>query len=313
MKAVICTKYGEPEVLQIGEVEKPIPNDNEILIKIVATSVTASDCIIRSLNLPPLMKITARLALGFTKPRKSILGLVLSGTIEDIGSKVTKFKIEDKVFAHTYTNFGTYAEYVCIPEKSGVSMMPENLSFEQSAAIPYGGTLALYFLQKAKIKKGQNVLIYGASGANGTLAVQIAKKYGAVVDGVCSTTNLELVKSLGADSVYDYTRKDFNLDNGKYDLIFDAVGKKKSSGLKYKNALRTKGNFISVDDGSPGKKSVNQESLMILKDMAEKTEIKPVIDKIYTLEQIVEAHRYVDKGHKKGNVVIILSGTLAPI
>lgn len=306
MKAVICTKYGGPEVLQIRDVEKPIPKDNEILIKIVATSVTASDCIIRSLNLPTLMKITARLALGFAKPRKSILGLVLSGSIEDMGSNVTKFKLEDRVFAHTYMNFSTYAEYVCIPEKSGVSIMPENLSFEQAAAIPYGGTLALYFLQKAKIKKGQNVLIYGASGANGTLAVQIAKKYGAVVDGVCSTINLELVKSLGADSVYDYTSKDFHLDNGKYDLIFDAVGRKKSSGLKYKNALKTNGSFISVDDGNPGKKSVSQEILMILKDMAEKAEIKPVIDKIYPLEQITEAHRYVDKGHKKGNVIITI-------
>jgi NADPH:quinone reductase-like Zn-dependent oxidoreductase len=306
MKAVICTKYGEPEVLQIRDVEKPIPKDNEILIKIIATSVTASDCIIRSLNLPPLMKITARLALGFTKPRKSILGLVLSGTIEDIGSKVAKFEIGDNVFAHTFMNFGAYAEYVCIPEKSGVSIMPENLSFEQAAAIPYGGTLALYFLQKAKIIKGQNVLVYGASGANGTLAVQIAKKYGAVVDGVCSTSNLELVKSLGADSVYDYTSKDFHLDNGKYDLIFDAVGKKKSSRLKYKNALKTNGRFISVDNGNPGKKSVSQENLMILKDMAEKDEIKPVIDRTYPLEQIIEAHKYVDKGHKKGNVIITI-------
>jgi len=252
------------------------------------------------------MKITARLALGFTKPRKSILGLVLSGTIEDTGSKVTKFEIGDKVFAHTFMNFSAYAEYVCIPEKSGVSMMPENLSFEQAAAIPYGGTLALYFLQKAKIKKGQNVLIYGASGANGTLAIQIAKNYGAIVDGVCSTTNLELVKRLGADSVYDYTSNDFHLDNGKYDLIFDAVGKKKSSELKYKNALKPDGKFISVDDGNPGKKSVSQEILMILKDMAEKDEIKPVIDRTYPLEQIIDAHKYVDKGHKKGNVIITI-------
>jgi len=306
MKVVICTKYGEPEVLQLRTIEKPIPKDNEILIKIVATSVTASDCIIRSLNLPTLLKVSARLALGFTKPRKPILGLVLSGTIEDIGSKVTKFKKGEKVFAHTYMNFSTYAEYVCISEKSGISPMPENLSFEQAAAIPYGGTLALYFLQKAKIKKGQNVLVYGASGANGTLAVQIAKKYGAIVDGVCSATNLELVRSLGAESVYDYTSKNFNLDNGKYDLIFDAVGKKKSSGLKYKKALKPNGKFISVDDGNPGKKSVSQENLMILKDMAEKKEIKPIIDKIYPIEQIIEAHRYVDKGHKKGNVIITI-------
>lgn len=306
MKAVICTKYGEPEVLHLSDVEKPTPKDNEILIKIAATSVTASDCIIRSLNLPILMKISARLALGFKKPRKSILGFVLSGTIEKTGNKVTKFEIGEKVFAHTYMNFGAYAEYVCVSDESCVSTMPENLTFEQAAAIPYGGTLTLFFLQKAKIIKGQNVLIYGASGANGTLAVQIAKSYGAVVDGVCSTANLELVKSLGADAVYDYTSNDFKLDNGKYDLIFDAVGKKKSSSLKYKNALKLNGKFISVDDGNPGRKSVNYENLLVLKRMAEKNEIKPVIDKIYPIEQIVEAHRYVDKGHKKGNVIITI-------
>lgn len=306
MKAVICTKYGEPEVLQIRNIEKPIPKKKEILIKIAATSVTASDCIIRSLNLPPLMKISARLALGFKKPRKPIPGLVLSGIIEDMGSEVTEFETGEKVFAHTFMNFGAYAEYVCVSETSGVSTMPENLTFEEAAAIPYGGTLALYFLQKASIQKGQNVLIYGASGANGTMAVQIAKNYGAVVDGVCSTNNIELVKSLGADSVYDYTNKDFKLSNKKYDLIFDAVGKKKSSGLKYINALKINGRFISVDDENPGKKSVNKENLMILKEMAEKREIIPVIDKIYPIEQIVEAHKYVDKGHKKGNVIITI-------
>jgi len=306
MKAVICTKYGGPDMLQLRDIEKPIPKHNEILIKIVATSVTASDCIIRSLNLPPLIKISSRFALGFTKPRKPILGFVLAGLIEDIGSKVREFEIGEKVFAHTFMNFGAYAEYICLSEKSVVLLMPENLSFEQAAAIPYGGTLVLYYLQKAKILKGQNVLIYGASGANGTLAIQIAKNYGAVVDGVCSASNFKLVKSLGADSVYDYTSKDFKLDDGKYDLIFDAVGMKKSSGLKYKNALKTNGRFVSVDDENPGKKAVNKENLMILKDMAEKNKIKPVIDKIYPIEQIVEAHRYVDKGHKKGNVIITL-------
>ena len=182
--------------------------------------------------------------------------------------------------------------------------MPENLTFEEAAAIPYGGTLALYFLQKAKIQEEQNILIYGASGAIGTLAIQIAKYYGAVVDGVCSSANLELVKDLGADTVKDYTSKDFKLDDKKYDLIFDAVGKKKSSGLRYKNALKTNGKFISVDDGNPGTKAVCKENLNILKDLVESEKIKSVIDKIYPIEQIVEAHRYVDKGHKKGNVII---------
>lgn len=306
MKAAICTKYGAPEVLELRDFEKPVPKDNQILIKIVTTAVTASDCIVRSLKLPPLMKISARLALGFTKPRMPILGQILSGVVEEIGSKVSKFKIGENVFAHTYMNFGTYAEYVCISEKSAVWRMPENLSFEQAAAIPYGGTLALYFLQKAKIAKGQNVLIYGASGANGTLAVQIAIKDGALVDGVCGARHVTLVKGLGADFVYDYTNKDFSLDKGKYDLIFDAVGRKKSSGLKYKNALKPNGKFISVDDGNPGKKAVSQESLMLLKEMAEKKEIKAVIDKVFPLAQIVEAHRYVDKGHKKGNVIITI-------
>ena len=306
MKAVICTKYGKPEVLQLRDIEKPTPKSNEILIKIFATSVTASDCIIRSLNLPPLMRIPARLALGFSKPRKSILGLVLSGTIEGVGNKVTQFEIGEKVFAHTYKRFGTYAEYICLPETSAVTTMPENCSFEEGAAIPYGGTLAFYFLRKAKIQKGQNVLIYGASGAIGTMAIQIAKNYGATVDGVCSEKNLNLVKNLGADSVFDYTSNDFNLDDEKYDLIFDAVGKKKSSGLLYKSALKTNGKFVSVDNGNPGTKAVCKENLIILKDLVFSKKIKLVIDKVYPIEQIVEAHRYVDKGHKKGNVIITL-------
>jgi len=306
MKAVVCTKYGAPEVLQLRDLEKPIPKHGEILVKIVATSVTASDCIVRSLNLPLLMKISARFALGFSKPRNPILGQILSGIIEDIGSSVTEFKVGDKVFAHTFMKFGAYAEYVCIPEKSCVLTMPENTSFEEAAAIPFGGTLALHFLIKANIQKGQNVLIYGASGANGTLAVQLTKNYGAFVDGVCSAKNFELIKSLGADAVYDYTSKDFKLDNDKYDLIFDAVGKKKSSELQYKNALKTNGQFISVDDGNPGKKAVNKKNLMILKDLVEQKKIIPVIDKVYPIEQIVEAHRYVDKGHKIGNVIITI-------
>ena len=201
-------------------------------------------------------------------------------------------------------SFGAYAEYICLPEKSAVTIMPETLTFEEAAAIPYGGTLALYFLQKAEIQKGQNILIYGASGAIGTLTIQIAKHYGATVDGVCSSANLELVKGLGADAVKDYTSIDFKLDDEKYDLIFDAVGKKKSSGLRYKNALKTNGKFISVDDGNPGTKAVCKENLNILKNLLESKKIKSVIDKIYPIEQIVEAHRYVDKGHKKGNVII---------
>jgi NADPH:quinone reductase-like Zn-dependent oxidoreductase len=304
MKAVICTKYGPPEVLQVSEIEKPTPGNNEVLIKIFATSVTASDCIIRGFKLPLAQWIPARLALGLTKPRKSILGLILSGEVEKTGDRVKQFKKGDKVFAHTFLRFGAYAEYTCIPETCAIAYMPSNTSFEEAAAIPFGGTLALYYLKKANIRRGQKVLIYGASGAVGTSAIQLARYFGAVVSGVCSTANLELVKSLGADTVIDYTREDFT-DNGKqYDLIFDAVGKKKSSHLLYKKALNSNGNFISVDNGNPGERAVCKENLIILKKLTEQGIIKPVVDKIYSLDQIVEAHRYVDKGHKKGNVII---------
>jgi NADPH:quinone reductase-like Zn-dependent oxidoreductase len=306
MKAIICTKYGPPEVLKIKEVEKPAPRDNEVLIKIFATSVTASDCIIRGFKLPVKMWIPARLALGITKPRKAILGLVLSGEIERVGDNVKQFKKGDKVFAHTLFRFGAYAEYICIPETSAIALMPSNTSFEEAAAIPFGGTLALYYLKKANIQKGQEVLIYGASGAVGTSAIQLARHFGAEVSGVCSTANLELVKSLGADTVIDYTKEDFTETGKQYDLIFDAVGKKKSSHLQYKKALTPNGKFISVDDGSPGELAVCKDNLLILKELTEKGMIKPVIDKIYPLDQIVDAHRYVDKGHKKGNVIITI-------
>jgi NADPH:quinone reductase-like Zn-dependent oxidoreductase len=306
MKAIICTKYGPPEVLQVKEIEKPTPKDNEVLIKIFATSVTASDCIIRGFKLPITMWIPARLALGLTKPRKAILGLVLSGEIERVGDNVKQFKKGDKVFAHTFLRFGAYAEYICLPETSAITLMPSNTSFEEAAAIPFGGTLALYYLKKANIQRGQKVLIYGASGAVGTSAIQLAKHFGAEVSGVCSTVNLELVKSLGADIVIDYTKENFT-DNGKqYDLIFDAVGKKKSSHLQYKKALNPNGKFISVDDGNPGERAVCKDNLITLKELTENGIIKPVVDKIYLLDQIVDAHRYVDKGHKKGNVIIIV-------
>ena len=306
MKAIICTKYGPPEVLQIREVEKPVPKDDEVLIKIYATSVTASDCIIRGFKLPVKMWIPARLALGLIKPRKSILGLVLSGEVEKAGENVKQFKKGDKVFAHTLFQFGAYAEYICIPETSAITLMPFNTSFEEAAAIPYGGTLALYYLKKANIQKGQKVLIYGASGAIGTSAIQLARHFDAEVTGVCSTANMELVWSLGADTVIDYTKEDFTNTGKQYDLIFDAVGKKKSSHLLYKKALNPNGKFISVDDDSPGKQAVCKANLIILKELTEKGILKPVVDRIYPLDQTKEAHRYVDKGHKKGNVILTI-------
>jgi NADPH:quinone reductase-like Zn-dependent oxidoreductase len=310
MKAIVCTKYGSPEVLQIKNVEKPIPKDDEVLIKIFATAVTASDCIVRGFKVPLLMKIPMALAVGFPKPRNPILGQVLSGEIETTGKDVTRFKNGDQIIAFTYMRFGTYAEYTCLPEKSAIALKPSNLTYEEAAAIPYGGMLALYNLKKGNIQSGQNILIYGASGAIGTSAIQLAKYYGAKVTGVCSTANLEFVKSIGADTILDYTKDNLASNGELYDFIFDAVGKRKSSIFKIqcKQALAPNGKYISVDDETPKIQSEDIiEILTLLKVLVETGKIKPVIDRCYPLEQMVEAHRYVDKGHKKGNVVITVN------
>ncbi len=301
MKAVVCTKYGPPEVLHLKEVEKPAPKHNEVRIKIYATAVTASDCIIRGFKVPISLWLPMGLAIGFTKPRNPILGLVLAGEIEAMGKDVKRFEEGNQVFAFTFMSFGTYAEYTCLPEDGLVAIKPTNVTYEEAAAVLLGGLLALHFLRKGKIRRGLKVLIYGASGANGTSAIQLAKYFGAEVTGVCSTTNIELVKSLGADTVIDYTKEDFTQRGELYDIIFDAVGKKKSSKLQFKKALTSNGKFISVDDGHP-KHPI--EDLILLKELVESGKIRPVIDRCYPLEQIVEAHRYVDEGHKKGNVVI---------
>ena len=309
MKAVICTKYGPPEVLQLKEVEKPIPKKNEVCIKIFATAATASDCIVRGFKLPTLhpLGIMMRIVIGFTKPRKSILGLVFSGEIESIGENVKRFKKGDKVYGFTGFGFGAYAEYTCMSEqdsKQGVlALKPANMSYEQAAAVAYGAILATHFVKKGNIQSGQKVLIYGASGAIGTVAVQLSKYFGAEVTGICSTTNIELVKSLGADTVIDYTKEDFISRRELYDFILDSVGKSKSSKLKLqcKKALTPNGKYVSVDDGSP---KLCSEYLVLLRELIEAGHVKAVIDRSYPLEQIVEAHRYVDKGHKKGNVVI---------
>ncbi len=305
MKAVVCTEYGPPEVLQLREVEKPVPRNNEVLIKIHATAVTSGDCRCRGFTIPAhfsiLTRLAMRLALGITRPRKPIPGLMLAGEVESVGRDVKRFKKGDQVFGDTVMRFGAYAEYTCLPQNAAITKMPANVTYEEAAAVPFGGSTALYFLRKGKIRKGQNVLIYGASGSVGTSAVQLARYFGAEVTGVCSTTNMDLVKSLGARSVIDYTKEDFTERNERYDIIFDAVGKTSES--RCRKALAPNGIFISVMKGHAGEST---EDLVLLKELVEAGKIKPVIDRCYPLEQIVDAHRYVEQGHKKGNVVITL-------
>lgn len=314
MKAIICSKYGPPEVLQLKEVEKPAPKKNEIRIKIHATTVTSSDCIVRGFKLPKWspLKLMMGLVLGFGKPRNPILGMVAAGEVDSLGENVKRFKEGDQVFAYTIKSstkmkFGTYAQYICIPEDWLVLLKPPNLTYEGAAAIPYGGELALYFFKKCDIQNRKNVLIIGASGAIGTAAVQIARYYGAEVTGVCSTANLELVKSLGAENVIDYKKEDFSKRNERYDLILDAVpllvADRKKVKLQAKSVLAAHGAYISIDDGSP---TPNMNDLVLLKELAESGKFKPVIDRSYPLEEMVDAHRYVETGHKKGNVVIIV-------
>jgi NADPH:quinone reductase-like Zn-dependent oxidoreductase len=299
MKAVIYEKYGLPEVLSLVELEKPVPKDNEVLIRIHATTVAAGDIRMRGFKVQLSFWLPARLALGLTGPKRKILGMEASGVVESVGKNVEKFKAGDEVLAATGFG-GGYAEYVCLPDTDVVGRVviqvarkPANLTFEQAAAVPIGAMTALAFLRKANVTKGQKVLVYGASGSVGTYAVQLAKYYGAEVTGVCSAANLELIKSLGADAVLDYTKEDFAQNGQKYDFVFDAVGKISRS--KAKGSLTKNGVFLSTW----GSGDTKPNDLSTLCGLIEAGKLKVIVDRQYPLEQIVEAHRYVKQGIKK--------------
>jgi NADPH:quinone reductase-like Zn-dependent oxidoreductase len=312
MKAIVCTKYGPPEVLQLKEVEKPNPIKNEICIKIHATTATVSDIRIRAFDIPLWhpFGLMMGIFMGFGKPRNPILGMVAAGEVDSVGPDVKRFKIDDQVLAYTVLSptkmrAGTYAQYICVPEDWPVLPKPSNVPYEDAAAIPYPGELAMFFLKKGDIQNRKNVIIVGASGSIGTTAVQIAKYYGAKVTGVCSTANLELVRSLGAERVIDYTKEDYSKGSERYDLILDAVphhvADRKSLKSQGKNALTPDGKYVSIDDGLA---KVSIDDLVLLTDLTASGKFKPVIDRTYPLEQMAEAHRYIETGHKKGNVVI---------
>ena len=321
MKAIVYEKYGSPDVLQLKELVKRYPGSNEVLIKVFASTVTKYDCWARSSTAPPGFWLPSRIASGFRKPKQPILGTELSGEIESVGQTVKRFKKGDQVFAFLM-NLGAYAEYVCIPEDGFMALKPTNMTYEEAAAAVQGGLTALYFLRKENIQRGHKVLVFGASGGIGTYAVQLAKYFGAEVTGVCSTSKMEMVKSLGADKVIDYTKEDFTNNVQTYDIIFDTVGKTSIS--RTISSLKENGRYIFATFGLPmliqvfwllrksDKKAIigvleeRPEDLVFLKKLIEAGEIKPVIDRRYALEQTAEAHRFVETGQKKGSVIITM-------
>lgn len=315
MKAAVYTQYGPPEVLKVKQVEKPIPKNNEILLRIKATAVNSGDWRLRKAD-----PFAVRFIFGLIKPKINILGTVFSGQVKSVGKDVKNFKVGDFVFGHTDMRFGAYAEYKCLPENGSIALKPANISHKEAAVIPFGGVTALHFIKKAKIKPGQKVLVVGASGSVGSAAVQLAKVFGANVTGVCSTANISLVNSIGADKVIDYTKEDFTQNGETYDVIFDAVKAiSVSRSLKSLNingimilsaagmSEMLQGLWISMTSNKKvmtGVISHKAADILYLKELIEADKLKPVIDRTYSLEQIVEAHAYVEKGHKRGNVAI---------
>jgi NADPH:quinone reductase-like Zn-dependent oxidoreductase len=337
MKAVVYTEYGAPEVLHLKEVEKPTPQDNEIQVRVYATPINFGDIIARKLGkispnefyMPSLFWLFARMEFGFKKPRKNTLGSEFAGEVEAVGTAVTRFKAGDPVFGYRGMHMGANAEYLCMAENGMVAIKPANMSYEEAATVPYGALTALSLLRKVNIQPGQKVLINGASGAIGSAAVQLAKHYGAEVTGVCGTPRVEFVKALGADQVIDYTKEDFTQNGETYDLIFDILGK--SSLSRCKRSLKPNGRYLLASfkmkqlfqmlwTSRIGSKKVicalssdHPEDLIFIKQLVEAGNIKSVIDRCYPLEQAAEAHRYVENGHKTGNVIITVEHNLKRI
>jgi NADPH:quinone reductase-like Zn-dependent oxidoreductase len=302
MQAAVCTRYGPPDVLRLAEVDRPLPGPGEVRIRVSATAVTTSDCFIRGFRVKPSLWIPGRLVLGITRPRRPVLGMVFAGDVDAVDPAVSSLTVGQAVYGFDRYTFGCYAEYKCLPADGVIGPKPTNLGYDEAAALPYGGLLARCFLRD-RIRRGQRVLVYGASGAVGTAAVQLAKHDGAHVTGVCGPSNLGWVASLGADTVIDYTRQDVTLNSERYDLVFVAVGNRVGppSRRQCQRILTTNGVYLAVDHGRP---VIRAEDLRALTRLAEAGELTPVIDRRYPLARLAEAHQYVEEGHKKGNVII---------
>ncbi len=302
MKAVICTAYGAPEVLQLATIKKPVPKDNEVLVKIVATAVNSGDVRVRGLAVDGFLRIVMRFVLGFKRPRKPVLGTIYAGVVEAVGQQVRQFQPGDEVFGSRGFQFGTYAEYITVAENSPIDHKPSNASFEEAAAILFGGMTSAFFLHKAGIKSGQRVLVYGATGSVGTAAVEIARSHGAIVTAVCGEQGVELAQQLGSESIIVYTSEAYKQLNDQFDIIYDAVGK--TTKKEFSTLLKPQGIYRTVGGLSVSKE--RKEQVSFLKRLFEEGKLHAHIDKWYSINEIVEAHRYVDTGRKKGNVVVTI-------